>query len=461
MKRLFILLIFLSFGITTCFSQILSQDKKFSPNQLQEDFNKLKHLIVDVHVNPNWELNPQEFEQMFKHIEATLKDSMTATDFLKQIKPIIASLSDEHSQIYLQPELLTKSFQNEGIYPPFTLIKKENNYFIKDILIDNNNLKVGQQIKEINNVKIEKLIAHCELDTIGFPKQRSDIALKQFGHLYPWASSKETTTFTIKIADNKAVLVKGTTLKTWEEYLNKQPQGKGTNCEERISYARYGSVGYINACWFDVKSKGKFSMDSIRYKIDGIFKKIHDDGIKKLVIDVSKNGGGNSAVGEYLISSFYDKPYKDYQVDFKKSEEYLKLYESWGFRNPAYSAAKNGEILHYGPTMVTPENVPYRFNGKVTIVMGQPTFSSAMTFVTLIKDNQIAPIIGQTSLNGHPTGLGEQFYTKLPNTKIFVRLSVKEFIRPAGKAEDNVLHPDVILTDAQLSSVNEIIKNIN
>ncbi len=199
-------------------------------------------------------------------------------------------------------------------------------------------------------------------------------------------------------------------------------------------------------------------MDSIKHKINVIFKEINDDRIQKLIIDVSKNGGGNSAVGQYLISSFYDKPYKDYQVDFKKSTEYLKLYESWGFHNPDYAAAREGQILHYPSSLIHPENVPYRFKGKVIIVMGQPTFSSAMTFVTLIKDNHIATIIGQTSLNGHPTGLGEQFYTYLPNSKIFVRLSVKEFIRPAGKVEDNVLHPDVILTDAELLNISELLK---
>jgi C-terminal processing protease CtpA/Prc len=233
--------------------------------------------------------------------------------------------------------------------------------------------------------------------------------------------------------------------------------GRGSNCEERLSYTQYGNTGYINACWFDVKSKGKYSLDSLKCKIDVIFKQIHEEGIQKLVIDVSQNGGGNSAVGEYLISSFYDKPYKDYMMDYKKSEEYLKLYESWGFHDDVYSTMPNGEIIHYPSKMTKPEKVPYRFNGKVIVVMGKPTFSSAMTFVTLIKDNNIAPLIGQSSLNGHPTGLGEQFYTSLPHTKIFVRLSVKEFIRPAGKGTVNNLQPDILLTDKQMNNIDDLL----
>ena len=84
-----------------------------------------------------------------------------------------------------------------------------------------------------------------------------------------------------------------------------------------------------------------------------------------------------------------------------------------------------------------------------------------MLFATEIKDNQIAKIIGQTPENGHPSGFGELYNTTLPNTKISLRFGVKEWIRPAGKNNDNVLHPDVLLTDAQMASVAQLIKAAN
>ncbi len=308
---------------------------------------------------------------------------------------------------------------------------------------------------------IPNLIALCTLDTIGFPDQRMAIALKQFGYLYPWATDKETTNFKITTVNGKIKAVKGISIKLWQAYLKSQNAGMGSNCEERISYSKYENIGYIRACSFDVKPKGQYSLDSIKAKINNIFRQVQKDSVNNLIIDVSQNSGGNSAVGDYLISSFYAEPYRGYHIDFKKSDEYLKLYQSWGFSKPEWASAINGEVLHYAADTIFPEHVPYRFKGKVTIVMGPPTFSSAMTFVTLIKDNNIAPIIGQPSLNGHPTGLGEQFYTTLPNTKIFVRLSVKEFVRPADKTKENILMPDKLLIDSQLSNPKELVKIVN
>ncbi|RZK30446.1 MAG: hypothetical protein EOO61_19255 [Hymenobacter sp.] len=252
------------------------------------------------------------------------------------------------------------------------------------------------------------------------------------------------------------ITLKGTTLNVWNAFLSRQ--SKGTGCEDRISYTRYGNTGYLNACSFDAKAKGKYSLDSIKYKIDRIFKQISQDGVQKLVIDVSQNEGGNSSVGDYLISFFYDRPYKDYQCNWKKSEEYYKLLKSWGFDKPDYTAAANGQVLHYPSETVTPAKVPYLFKGKVMVVIGAATFSSAMNFATVIRDNHMATLIGQTPVNGHPNGFGEMYYTNLPNTKVFVRFGVKEWIRPAGKTGENILRPDIILTQAQLSSVKEMIK---
>ncbi len=94
-------------------------------------------------------------------------------------------------------------------------------------------------------------------------------------------------------------------------------------------------------------------------------------------------------------------------------------------------------------------------------MVGAATFSSAMLFATIIKDNHIATIIGQTPENGHPNGFGELYNTTLPNTKIDLRFGVKEWIRPAGKVGENVLRPDVLLSDAQMASVSAIVKAAN
>lgn len=442
-----------------CFKSYAQQkDIKYSPAQLREDLSYLKQTILDTHVNPNSELSPWQYDELFAGISASLTDSMNASDFLKRIKPVIAYLSDEHSQINLKPELLSDAYHSGAIYLPITL-KLSGVDYVADVCLDRKwEALKGEGIASINGAAIKSIVEKCALATTGFPGQREATALRQFGYLYPWACDQLATSFIIKTNAGKTLDLDGTTLKVWTDFLASQTDN--ADCSERLSYTRYGDCGYIGACSFDVKQKGKYSMDSIKYLIDGIFKQISQDGIKKLVIDVSHNQGGNSAVGDYLISYIYNRPYKSYQTNWKRSDEYVRLLKSWGISDSAYAEQPAGKVLHFTSETINPDSVPYPFTGKTVVVIGKITFSSAMTFATLIRDNHITKLVGQTPVNGHPNGFGEMYYTNLPHTQIFVRFGVKEHIRPAGKLADNELTPDVILTDAQMNNVVELIKQI-
>ncbi len=155
MKNCFCLIAIFIINTTIGLCQSLQKEVKLSPIQLHEDLTFLKHLINDVHVNPNWELSPQQYSQLFNRIETNLKDSAIATNFLKLVKPVIAQLSDEHSQIYLKPNLQSEDFQRDAIYPPFSLTKTGNSYIVNDILERNTSLNKGERILQINNIPIE------------------------------------------------------------------------------------------------------------------------------------------------------------------------------------------------------------------------------------------------------------------------------------------------------------------
>ena len=452
MKQILIALSLFIFIAANIFGQ-QTPEKKFSQQQLKEDLTYLKQQLFNVHISPFNELNKQQYEQLFNSIDIKLTDSLTATDFLKLVKPTIAYLCDEHANISLAKKLLTENYQNGAIFFPLTLAKNGKHYEIAKVLSAQKELQ-GKAITKIDGIAVEDVVNKCSLYTSGYPDQRKEKALALFGYFYTYATPTVQHQFTITAA-GKTVKLEGVTLQTWLDEMGKQT-GWSETCTEAISYQKVGDAGYINACSFSISDK---KMDSLKIRLNGIFEQIKKDDLKYLFIDVSKNGGGNSTVGNVLIDYFYDKSYGTYQCDWRKSEEYLRLLKSWGGEpGDQYTNTADGEVLHFSSDTIDAAANPYRFKGKVFIIIGNGTFSSAIMFATIVKDNHIATLAGEVPANGHPNHFGEMYNSKLPNTKIDLRFGVKEWIRPSGEKTDNKLYPDILVNPNM--SREELVKEV-
>jgi peptidase S41-like protein len=454
MKKLIFVVIVLV-NITYAYSQAQA-DKKYSPQQLKDDAEFLKKQLFDAHANPFTELNRQQYEQVFAGIESKITDSLNTTQFYKLIKPVFSWLSDEHSGITIDSTLMSVHYWKQPIFLPFNLTKTTSGYLVNDVIGSVAGLAKGDEIIRIDNMPVAELVERCSHYTTGFPDQRQENALKQFGYLYTWSGADPRHQYKILTGNGREVIADGVGIKAWLSYLN---INTGNDCPQRITYTRYGDAGYINSCSFMTHNDKEFK--TLSAKIDSIFKLIKNDGVKHLFIDVSHNGGGNSSVGDVLISYFYNKTYTTYQCNWRRSDEYLSLITKWGIKDDNYTSKAPGSIIHFDPdTIGPPENNPNRFNGKVYIVVGESTFSSAMMFATIVKDNHIAPLVGQTPQNGHPNHFGELYNAKLPNTQLPFRFGVKEWIRPAGKTADNYLVPDKVIDANKYASVQQMIEAV-
>ena len=420
-----------------------------SPTQQKEDIEFIKKQLFEAHANPFTELSRQQYTRVFDSIEQKINGPVDVTTFLKHIKPTISWLSDEHAGFDLDTAKFSPEFKSETIFPPFTLKKQGNMLVVGQLLTPAGELKPGDTISQVNNIPVATIIERCTHYSSGFPGQRYQTALAQFGYLYVWATDGMTQQFSIRTGKNKGVIIKGTDFKTWFKYRIALG-GADRNCPQMISYSRYGDAGYINSCSFSTHSNKE--ADSLRNVIGKLFAQAKNDQVKYLFIDVSKNSGGNSAVGDMLIDGFSARPYFGYQCNWRRSDEYLKLMRSWGINDSAYAAKAPGSMIHWDAYQNTPQtNNSNRFTGKVYVIIGNGTFSSAIMFGTIIKDNHLATLIGQTPENGHPDHFGEVYNATLPNSGIGIRFGVKEWIRPAGKLPDNNLRPDVTI-DADKST---------
>ena len=137
------------------------------------------------------------------------------------------------------------------------------------------------------------------------------------------------------------------------------------------------------------------------------FKEIRETGIKNLIIDIRKNGGGSDRVGDLLFNYITDKPYLQHtKAEYKLSEEYMDAYKKYLnikwyniFFHPEYikySLKKKGAfICEKSKKERKPNNNKLLFNGNIYLLIGSSTCSAAMDFAAAFKYYKMGIVVGK------------------------------------------------------------------
>lgn len=249
-----------------------------------------------------------------------------------------------------------------------------------------------------------------------------------------------------KIGDEHAFI-------TWPGDTLFSSKAKNAITGRKSGYEKVGNVGVLTISSFRVDQQSTMGMWNVY--IDSMFCKIREDKIEKLVIDVSSNSGGSSNVGNVLIHYFYPKEYKGYGLLWKRSDEYVEWMKYFGHRDSVYESLKCGEYMGFKGGIMKSKDNSNRFEGKVFVIVGRYTFSSAIMFATVVKDNRMAKLIGEVPGKGHPNHFGELITFQTPNTNMNFGFGVKRFLRPSGKTRRNILEPDVVVDLSQIKEAKD------
>lgn len=193
--------------------------------------------------------------------------------------------------------------------------------------------------------------------------------------------------------------------------------------------------------------------------LDEMFTEIEAHGIMTLVVDLQYNSGGNSALGDVLLSWLkrHDEV-QGYGVDVRMSELLEAHYPYYGEFTFGGEPLEHGDVYDLyaiDQNMVSNDDEQggsaHRlnrdseriFNGNVVFIEGKASFSSSTLLLTTARDNGIGIIIGERS-GGKPSHYGDILYCMLPNTATIATVSHKHFVRPNKELNDmEYIVPDV------------------
>lgn len=470
MKRLFLSMMVLLQGVAVCLGQnipVLHNEEVESRNEYRDGNNYQKDLLLYVDMlkatHPYY-ADTKHCAQLDKQTRKLYKECGgidNDMDFKVCLAKLAASLGDGHTSV---PFWMTFN----KVFP--VRFAFNNNSAIVDVSHEDNKEILGKEIKRINGKSVKQILQMARPlvsadNNAQFENRVKDyLMFADFWPLLGLSNEVMHLDFTDgSSADITAVDRQNLKISQRQQNSSGRITSKRNTLfdytiyeEESICYLQFNQFAdrlthpqYTQLARFD-----EFTRDMMA--------EIKAKGIKTLVVDLQYNSGGNSQLGNVLLSWLY--PHQEtrrYDVDVRVSEllctfypYYRKftvggkplkigqIYDCMGFDHSKdyqtdYSAPQDPakHIFNYDEEQI--------FGGNVVFIQSKDSFSSTILLLTIARDNGIGIIVGEPS-GGKPCHYGDMLYAQLPNTNTLTTVSHKYFRRPNMALENKeCIVPDV------------------
>lgn len=397
----------------------------FSPQQLRDDLSALQGEIERIHPDVGHSVDKTELLQAIAGVRKRLDRDMTANEAWVVMSTLNPTLADGHLVVIYpggNAAEVRRHVQAGGLLFPFNVyIDPRGELFVRSRLDGEPTPFQGARIEAIDGLRGKKistrLLAHTNGDT---PALRTEFAAQRFAFLY-WKLVGEKRAFKVRIAGKETAV-------------------EGSN----VVPAAYADAPFEDVFGFELLADkhallkvGKFFWPEkpkfYEFTKDA-FTRMQAAGTETLIVDIRENGGGDDDMWfEGLMPYLATKPYRN------GSDYLLKVIEG-----RQKEGQKVGDLVRgtqdtwHQPAL----DNPLRFKGKVYVLIGPGTYSSAILFTNAMRDYGFGTIAGTGGAARTMQSGGTQ-NVKLPNTQI--GLVVPRFLlkRPAGG--EGLVEPDVVI----------------
>jgi hypothetical protein len=356
----------LSAAIFVCCSHVVSAQRG---DMLRADIRLLKTKLETIHPDLYAYTTQARMEQLFDSCYQQLHDDTDDRQFYGIIKTLLSAVRDGHVSSSPSPRF-ARAIHSENTYLPLITYFKGDSIFIVNSI--DNKIPAGSRLISINShpadAMREKLYDYLMSD--GYNTTRKAVVLNQIFYFYYYLAYGYSAGFTVEYVspagDHKTVALDAAdekvinTLKIPEA---EKPLLSATFTEENICI--------LTIRTFDAASIQEAQLNYAAF-LEKTFRKIKQDRIQKLIIDLRDNGGGSDQYGVMLYSYLTNKPFRYY------------LYQE-----------KNKKKLSGRPGLGQQRPAAIYYSGDLWILTSGQTFSAGAEFCSVAYSNQRGTFIGE------------------------------------------------------------------
>jgi hypothetical protein len=406
---------------------------------LEKDMQYWQTVMEESHVNPYHAISKEGLQQMQHDILAQLPDSVTHFQASFAMSQLIGALNEGHLG-FASSRIGDSLYSNFCVRFPYLLHTIEDGSFtVQRDLSSGNKLPPFSRIIEVNGMTAQQLYERYA---------------KFYGGLEPWKKLMVKSNirkllymdgirspFTIK-----AVVNNDTLLFTTDGYTKQQADSINKVLSAEASPFQPFSLRFLenNIALIEFNTMNGALRDSFSLFLSRSFAEIKQRQAAGVVFDIRNNGGGDSGLGDTLISYISGKPYRNVSGMKQRISKHSKAFAKMTGNRDSFSNWEDGRLYEVKDIKTRkPADKELRFSGKVCVLTGSGTFSSANMMTNAIKDYHLATLIGESTAEP-ANDFGEIFSFMLPNTHIIASGAVKMFMRANGDEKDfNGIQPDI------------------
>jgi Peptidase family S41 len=417
---------------------------KISRQGLAKDMQYWQTVMEESHVNPYHAISRSEMQQLQQAILAQLPDSVTHFQASFAISRLIGALNEGHLG-FASDRISDSLYAYHSVRFPYILYDiVDGGLTVQRDLSIANKLPAFSRILEVNGRPVQQLYEKYAAFYGGLEAWKKLMVKNNFRKLIYMDGI--ISPFVIK-----AVVNKDTLLFTTDGYTRQQADSINKVLTAELPVFKPFSLQFLenNIAFIEFNTMNGSLRDSFSVFLRQSFAEIKKRNAAGVIIDIRQNGGGDSGLGDTLISYISDKAYRNAGGMKMRISKHSKAYAELAGAEDPFKNWDNGKLYkHKMEKPKKPAKNELRYKGKVAVLIGTGTFSSANMLTMAIKDFQLATLIGEQT--GEPgNDFGEIFSFMLPETHIVATTAIKMFIRANGDEKDfNGIMPDIEVKNA-------------
>ncbi len=443
MKKI-IAILFLTLSTCCGFSQNqvlykkdFSQDyinSKYSRAQIAEDIEFMMCIIKKAHTDFYHNFTKKELKHSIDSLLLTLPDSLNIFKSSLAISQIISMFNEGHLGLLYNNKTIEYYYTLKNRFPYSIYNTPDSALIIKKDYSILQNLQMGDTILSINDLRTDSLISIFKHYFGGLNEWRFSQVKNMFGYLL--FANDINAPFRIKARHNG----KNIDFISNGERITVPPINDQKKSDKNYKYAIIDNdIAYIN--FYSMSDLNAFK-DSLKITFNDIASK----NISNLIIDLRYNGGGNSNLGEHLLTYINEKPYRlvasmEMKISKPVKQYFRMIGIPWYWKTFSYIIPNGIKKTVKSKPEKNKISEPF-FKGNVVFLIGNGTFSSANMLANGIQDYKLATLIGENT--AEPCNdYGDMIPFMLPNTQLIARAPFKHFGRANGdKTDVNGVIPD-------------------